>query len=150
MQFNDEHKTNILIEAYKKHSSELLSLEESQQKLVTLLLGILAVGITFVSEIQIFPQQLTFPLIIIAVLLSVFGGLYTHKRNHARASIRKLMVSIEEAMGFYQPGLYMEGKSLYPEKLKQYPQVQWLGSIYYIVLLAALTFVFIVVWRGFE
>lgn len=148
MHISDDNKIKLLVEAYNKHSRELLSLEESQQRLVTLLLAVLAAGITFIAEIQPFPQQLMIPLIIVAILLAVFGGVYTHKRNKARASIRRLMVAIEEAMGFYDQNQYLQGRSLYPAAMKTYPKAQWLGSIYYIVLLAAISFIFIVLWRG--
>ncbi len=147
MQLNDQDKVSILLEAYKKHSRELLDLEGSQQNLVTILLGIFAAGITFISNVAKVPGHLGIPLIMVAILLTVFGGVYTHKRDKARTSIRYLIVSIEDALGFYENGFFAESRSLYKGCLKEFPKQKWLGTIYHIVLLAGLAFVFIVVYR---
>lgn len=147
MHLNDQDKVRILLEAYNKHSRELLDLEGSQQNLVTILLGIFAVGITFISNVDTVPGHLGIPLIIAAILLTVFGGVYTDKRNKARTSIRYLIVSIEDALGFYENGFFAEGRSLYDKRLKEFPKQKWLGAIYIIVLLTGLAFVFIVVYR---
>jgi len=45
----DAQKAEIVREVYKKHSTELLAIEEAQQKLTLLLLGVFGAGASFLS-----------------------------------------------------------------------------------------------------
>jgi hypothetical protein len=135
-----EQKIQILLAAYTKHTAELLALEESQQTLVVILLGIFSVGIGALDSLPTEPLARG-GIILAALLFVVFGALYTYRRTLARRAIRGLIVDIEIALQFYQPDVYLVQQSLYPRQYLGYPEKKWLAWIFAPVVFAAAVFI---------
>lgn len=143
----DGKKYEILLAAYQKHATELLAIEEAQQKFITLLLGILGAGGTFLAGTQASLScgpRLGVTLIVVAIV--VIGLLYTAVRSRARETTRALLVRCEEALGFYEPGAFFNKDTLYGETLKKYPgRGGWLSWNYALVPATGLGFL-VVLW----
>jgi hypothetical protein len=138
-----EQKIQILLAAYNKHTAELLALEESQQTLVVILLGIFSAGIGMLDSFSQEPLSRA-GIVLVAVLFVAFGGLYTYRRTLARQAIRGLIVNIEIALHFYQSDVYLKHESLYPRRYLGYAEKKWLAWIYAPVVLAAGVFIILV------
>lgn len=138
------HKSDALLAALGKHANELLALEDSQQKLVVVLLGIFSVGIGSLEKLKPLPAP---ALIFVALALLAFGALYTSRRSAARKAIRSTIVDIECALGFYTDGLYLQGRSLYPKEFLQFPEKSWLEWIYWTVIIVGIAFIVLVCLR---
>jgi len=143
----DDQKVTVLLATYEKHAKALLAVEDSQQKLVAVLLAIFSAGIALLDRMQLEPPtQVAF--IGVTVLLTAFGALLTYRRSKARQSIRRAVVDIEVALHFYEDGVYLKGQPLYPRRFLEFPEKRWLAWIYFVVVLAALVFVILVLTRG--
>jgi hypothetical protein len=123
-----QQAVTILVEAYKKHAAELLSIEDSQQKLLALLLGIYSAALTLVFGlvkdghlIIAADCWLKGALTLTAAAIGVFGVMFSIQRNHARRSVRAGLVRIEQALGFYVANLYVADR-LYDETYRRYAQ----------------------------
>ncbi|WP_126456582.1 hypothetical protein [Sulfuriflexus mobilis] len=140
-------KIKILLTAYQKHATELLAIEEAQQKLTTLLLAILGAGGSFLAgmgePLSCGPKQ---GVTIIVVAITIIGLIYTVVRSRARATTRALLVRCEEALGFYQPEAFIPNDTLYGETLKKFPSLGgWLSWNYALVPVTGLGFL-VVLW----
>jgi hypothetical protein len=144
---SDDQKAEILREAYKKHATELLAIEEAQQKLTTLILAILGAGGSFLaSRTTQLSNQTRWGLTILVVSTVLIGLVYTWFRSRAREATRALLVRCEEALGFQTAGAYLADQSLYADTLKQYPsRGGWLNLIYLLVPAVGIGFL-VVVW----
>jgi hypothetical protein len=139
---DDKEKIGILLKAYEKHTRELLSLEESQQKLVGVIIGLFTVGAPVIAMAHNMDVGQRLALTVGAAVLSLWGYLFSRKRNHARSAIRRLIVNIETALRFYEDGAYLQGASLYPHAFQTaYPKPSFLGGLIYVALLQALVFI---------
>jgi hypothetical protein len=149
-QLAPDKKAEVIVETYKKHASELLAIEESQQKMVLLLLGVFAAGISYVGTKEIaIPLAAKAGLIAIALILVGHGFVYTRFRNGARRGTRTLLVNCEHALGLYENGIYIQGAQLNPPGYANFPQVgDWLGWMsWFAILAAALAFILLVTFR---
>ncbi len=143
----DAERAEIVQEAYRKHATELLAIEDAQQKLTMLLLAILGAGGSFIAGMN---QPLSIGakigLTILVVATVVIGLIYTLFRNRARRSTRALLVRCEKALGFQETGAYIPGETLYGNELTKFPvKGWWLGLIYALVPTAGIGFL-IVLW----
>jgi hypothetical protein len=143
----DQQQAEIVREAYRKHATELLAIEESQQKFTVLLLAILGAGGSFIAGVRVpLPIGAKWGLTVLVLATISIGLIYTVFRNGARATTRALLVRCEEALGFQIQGAYIPGETLYGEVLKSYPKKGgWLGFISVLVVAAGLGFL-IVLW----
>ena len=139
-------RAEIVRDAYKKHASELLALEESQQKLVLLLLGLFGGGASVLASAKLvfgLPARVGLSLFVLSVV--VIAWEYTRRRDCARQGIRALLVKCEEAFGFYEENLYVSG-TLYPASSHDFAtQGAWLSRTFWLAVLAAVGFL-IVLW----
>ena len=145
-------KAEALREAYKRHSSELVTIDEQQVKLALVILGIISAGATFLAPAKTDPAStLTFTakfgLSLITGGLLWLWGWFTLERHTYRRAVRDLLVRCEMAMGFYENGVYLQGDKLYTNEELGFPSK---GLVYRntnlgIVVLAALGFL-MVLW----
>ena len=145
-----DQQSEILLEAYKKHATELLAIEESQQKLTALFLTIFGVGGSVIAALK---NPLTcatqWGLTMIVVTALAIGFLYTYKRGNARITVRMLLTRCEEAMGFYEAGAYLAGEKLYKDKYFDYSKKgAWLNYLMYFLVPAVAAGFLIVVWAS--
>ena len=141
------HRAEIVRDAYKKHSAELLALEDSQQKLVLLLLAIFGAGASLLASAKLIFQpsaKLGLTLFVMATL--IVAREYTRRRDKARQDIRSLLVQCEVALGFYELGIYIAGTTLYPPNTRDFPsRGAWLSKTFWLAVVAALGFL-VVLW----
>jgi hypothetical protein len=139
----------LVREAYRKHAAELLAIEDAQQKLVLLLLGVFGAGASFLASEKTRPIDGGWPragLTLLVVALMALAGVYTHHRNHARETVRHLLLRCDEALGFFEPAIYLAAEPLYPSKYRTFPSVgRWLGWTYWPAVIAGVGFL-VVLW----
>jgi hypothetical protein len=96
---------NSLLEAYRKHSAELGSLEDRLNKTVLLILGLFGAGLTAVSAVSLKREKAAALCFILIVLGVGWVGVHaTREANDLRKAVRDLLVRCVLAMGFYEPG----------------------------------------------
>lgn len=148
-QLTPDQRGEVIREAYRKHATELLAIEEAQQKLVLLLLGVFGGGASFLASekawsLQALWSRLGLTFLIVALL--AIAGIYTHRRDKARTSVRQMMLQCEEALGFFEAGVYLPSQQLYDDRYRTFPKAgQWLGWTYWLAVMAGCGFL-IVLW----
>jgi hypothetical protein len=120
-------KAEALREAYKRHSSELVTIDEQQTKLLLVMLGIFSAGATFIaSENKNIPNApvplfRAIGLTAITLALVLVWVWFTLERHNYRQAVRDLLVRCELALGFYVEGAYLEGHTLYTPVERKFP-----------------------------
>src|SRR5258708_22170438 len=135
-------KLEAVRDAYKKHSTELLALEEAQQKFTLLLLAILGAGASFIGAqkdlVVGYGPRIGLTLVVGGIAL--FGVWYTRKRDAARTATRRFMVACEEALGFWGNNAHVGGV-LYPGAAQNFIDAGgWLSAARRLVLIAGIGF----------
>jgi hypothetical protein len=143
-----DNKVQILLAAYQKHASELGAIEQSQETLDRLLLGIYSAGLTaitaFAADIKTRlagPSPLAWTLTALAIMVGVYGLYMTMRRGDARRTVRDALVRVEQALGFYADGAYLQGTALYRLRLLTFPSRTFLDWNIAIVIVVGLAFV---------
>jgi hypothetical protein len=120
-------KAEALREAYKRHSSELITIDELQIKLLLVMLGIFSAGATLLASFNKkdsaydLPLGVQWGLTLIAVALLWLWAWFTRERHDYRQAVRDLLVRCELALGFYAKDAYLEGDALYTRWERQFP-----------------------------
>jgi len=141
-----EKKAEVIREAYRKHATELLAIEDAQQKLVLLILGIFGAGASYLSKAQDMPLAAQLGMTVVTVSILILGHHFTNERSHARLATRSLLVRCEVALGFYAEGQYLTSQPLYfPGLLGFHRKGLFLARSYLLTWLAALGFL-LVLW----
>ncbi len=136
-------------EAYRKHSAELASLEDRQNKTLALILGIFGAGVTALSTANFKDNKwagVCFSLIVAG--LAYVGHHATGETHDLRKAVRDLLVRCEVAMQFYTPDVFVKGRPLYDGAEREYAGkggslrilsyfVIYIGSLLLIVLIWA-------------
>jgi len=142
-----DNKVQILMAAYQKHASSLQSIEESQEKLDTLLLGIYSAGLTLITAwakdakaILAGPSPFAWALIVLAVLVVIYAVYMSVRRGDARRTVREAMTRVERALAFYAPGCYLQNTTLYRTDFLDFPKKTFLNWNVAIVVLVGLAF----------
>jgi hypothetical protein len=148
LNLTDAEKAEVLRETYKKHATELLAIEDAQQKITILLLGILGAGGSFIAGMkEALSCGAKCGLTVVVVSTVIIGLILTFFRSHARETTRALLVRCEEALGFGEKGYYIPGEKLYGDVLMMFPSKgKWLGLIYALVPAAGVGFL-ITLWK---
>ena len=140
-------KAEVVRDAYRKHATELLAIEEAQQKLTIMVLAILGAGASFIGGLQ---RELTtgvqVGLTVVVGTIVLIGLCHTVMRSRARATTRALLVRCERALGFLEEGAYVLGEQLYGDELKKYPKKGWWLPLSYFLVVAAGVGFLVVVW----
>jgi hypothetical protein len=152
-------KCEALREAYKRHCSELVTIDEQQVKLLLVMLGIFSAGATFLaSRSRIDPGGMTAPgdlnlvvkigLTIITFTLLYQWAHYSIERHNYRQAVRDLLVRCELALGFYAKDAYLKGDALYtPEELKFHTKGGFmLGTLLSTVIVSGMAFL-LILWE---
>ena len=149
---NPEQKSDLIRDVYRKHAEELRAIEDAQVKLTTLLLGIFGAGATFLGALaeknDSMPVIACIGLTVVALAIIQIGTESTARRDNARKTTRELLVRCEQALGLYEPGVFIPNEALYAGGLAKFPhRGGWLGEINNLVRIAGLGFL-ILVWSG--
>lgn len=142
-----ENKVKILLAAYQKHTGALEAIEQSQEKLDGLLLGIYSAGLTVIATwakdaktILAGPSPVAWALIVLAVLVVIYGLYMSVHRGDARRTSREALTRVEQALAFYTSGIYLQNTSLYETGFLKYPKKSFLNWNVAIVVLVGLAF----------
>ena len=93
---------DFLLEAYKKHSTELASIEDRLNRLLLIILAVFGAGATAIQNAGFGPWA-SGGLVFMVVVFARFGWHYSLEMRQARAAVRYLLVRCEIDMGFYIP-----------------------------------------------
>jgi hypothetical protein len=142
-----ENKIQILLAAYQKHTNALEAIEQSQEKLDSLLLGIYSAGLTVIAAwakdaktILAGPSPLAWALIVLALLVVIYGLYMSVHRGGARRTSREALTRVEQALAFYASGAYLQSTSLYQTNFLNFPKKTFLNLSVAIVVLVGLAF----------
>jgi hypothetical protein len=147
----DADRYSSLHEAYKKHSTELASLEDRLNKSLLLILGLFGAGVTAVSTVSLAGEPLAavcFTVIVSGVAL--LGLHVTNEADDLRKAVRDLLVRCELAMLFYTPSVFVKDKPLYDDAERDYPNKG--GTLtypsYFVIILTAALLIFLI-WNNY-
>ena len=102
------------------------AIEESDNKLTAVLLGVLSAGASFLATAK---EALSFPakigLTIIVTTVVVIGLVVSRFRARARKTTRGLLIRVERALGFWEQSFYIDCDTLYGGPLQEYPSKGW-------------------------
>ncbi len=149
---SEDNKVAILLAAYQKHAAELLAIEASQEKLINLVLGIYSAGLTLMAamlkDARLLLQgpgqtlsEFAWALIAVAALIGIHAVVMSVQRNRARHAVRQGLTRIDQALGFFAQGSYLENQQLYQDEWLDYPAPGFLDWTYIIVIATGLAFV---------
>jgi hypothetical protein len=155
-ELKDENKITILLAAYTKHNGALAAIEQSQQSLLNLVLGIYSAALTLVVGLyeqapnllratDHFVSALGFTLILVAAFVALYTIYMSHGRNVARTKVRQAVERIDSALGLFEPGWYVQHNTLYPESFREYTQHTFLKNTPLIAYLPACAFILVVI-----
>ena len=146
----DPDYKGFLVEAYKKHSTELASIEDRLNKLLLIILGVFGAGATAISKAKLATGPAG-ALIFLVVVFAYFGVHYVFEIHQVKAAVRYLLVRCEIDMGFYFPNDRTKDipryiKQLYTDEELEYPtKGEFLRNTYAaVIILAALGLVLLI------
>lgn len=142
---SQEKRAEVIRDIYKKQAAELLVIEEAHNKLVMLILGVLGAGASFLGSSQAPSLSMAGKAGLTAVVVAMLaiGAIYTHHRNGARVGVRTILVRCEEALGMFQPDVYVDDAML-DEAYRQFPaKGGWLRLSFFFTVVAGAGVLFV-------
>ena len=147
-----DNQVKMLLAAYQKHAAELLAIEASQEKLINLVLGIYSAGLTLIvamlKDAKALLQgpdhtlsPLAWALIVVAVLIGAYAIYMSARRNKARLAVRQGLLRVDQALGFFEQGAYLQGEQLWPADWLNFPKPSFLDWSHAIVIAAGAAFI---------
>ena len=154
-------RITVLLDTHQKHATELLAIEASQEKLNALLLSIYSAGFALIAaavardarpflQTAGHPSYLAWALVVLALLLGCYALIMTYRRAHARETVRWILCRIDNALGFFENGLYVQGQALYPRTWQEFSTRKWLNWSVAIVIIVGVAFIAAVLIIGFS
>ncbi len=151
-----EQKIAALTLAYNKHVGALIAIESSEQSLLNLVLGIYSAALTLLVGFFKDEQALLYPngwflspmgYVLVGAGAAVAGYTFymSYKRSKSRDSVRHALKRIDYALGFFEPGRYLQGEPLYPKYFANYTKGTFLSHTHVVVYLPALAFILAVI-----
>jgi hypothetical protein len=145
-------KISSLHEAYKKHSTELISLEDRHNKSLLLILGLFGAGATAMSTVSIEGQ--TWSMLCFMAIVACAGGVglhAAHETHDLRKAVRDLLVRCELAMQLYTSDEFVSGKPLYDDSERDYPHKGGgLRIVSYIVIIFTGALLIFLIWNNYN
>ena len=140
----------ILQEAYKKHATELASIEDRQHKLSLLTMGIFSAGLTLIASGH-FPMtcNLKKTLIFLSLAIVIPSFHYNFELHRLRGVTRELLVRCEIALGLHEEDRFLIGEKLYAKgDIAFGKKGRWIRNSYFLTV-GIVCIVFIaVVWHA--
>ena len=149
---SEDNKIRALLASYQKNATELLAIEASQEKLISLVLGIYSAGLTILAALlkdaksllqgsDHHPSLFSWALIVVAILMGLYAVCMSTQRNHARRAVRGGLSRIDQALGFFQQGNYLANQQLYEDSWLAYSTPGFLNWAHAIVVMAGIAFI---------
>jgi len=132
---------DFLVEAYKKHSTELASIEDRLNRFLLVILGVFGAGAAAIPKVTL-THGPAWVLMIVVVVFLAFGLHYNSEIRGVRAEVRYLLVRCEIDMGFYTPherskDTPQANKQLYTNDELSYPTKGGFLEITYAAVISA-------------
>ena len=103
-----------LLEAFKKHSIELSSIEDRVNKVLLVILAIFGAGATAITKDGFHLERVpAFLLMVVVLVITYLGWRYVSEMHRLRTDVRDLLVRCEMALDFFTDDVYLKGKWLY-------------------------------------
>ena len=149
---SEDNKVKVLLAAYQKHAAELLAIEASQEKLINLVLAIYSAGLTLIAAMLKDAKALLqgpnhtvsnfgLALMAVAVLIGIYALYMSTKRNAARHAVRDGLSRVDQALGFFRQGVYLQDGQLYDDKWLEYSNPGFLNWAHFIVVATGAAFI---------
>ena len=123
----DDHKFQILKEAYLAQRKEISFWRERSWKVTTWLIGLMLA----VSSAAVFFNT-KYPIILVPLLgLTIIATIYLHEKYKVYCDRWQRLAIIEEALGFFEQNVYIQRGVLYPPESRE-PKVNYRGTAFFI------------------
>lgn len=128
MKLTDDQKFEILKVAYEERRKELAFWRERSWKVTSWMVGVF---LAFSAGATTIPGD-KFPYLLIPLLvLSLVATVYLRKNYKVYRELWIRLADVEEALGFFESGVYVPEKSLNPPDLRV-PTVTYKGTAFFI------------------
>lgn len=148
MEINKEDKITILLNLLNERYQSAHRIRERSFRMTLWVLG-LAVAFVWilVSGTSLYLSQKWILTILVFILGSTIFW-FLHSLEKGAEKNHKVMIDLEEALGCYKEGCYLDSRGLFPEKYKKSARVSWRShfrSIYILIIPIAIL-VTILIW----
>jgi hypothetical protein len=134
LNLNDEQKFQLLKEVYIEHRKEVKYWPEHSWK-VTIWLISLMITISASTLFVEVKTTILFPVVVLTVLAS----LYLNKNYITYTNRWRFLADIENALGFFEKNIYIEGDALYKPEFRT-PKVTYDGTVFFILAMSMMAF----------
>lgn len=124
----DKDKVEILKTFYLEHRKEIFYFRDNSFKVMSWVIGVYLT----ISGATLFSSANTVYLIAPFIGLAIATHMYIHKNYNTYCDRWKRLSETEEALGCFENGFYLEGKSLLPKE-KNGPIVTYKGTLFCIL-----------------
>jgi hypothetical protein len=140
--------STALLEAYRKHASELTGIEDRQHKLILMILGIFSAGATLIAGHFVHIHwQVKSALTALSLPFLFASWWYIKELHDVRRVTRELLVRCEIALGFHANGHFIKDMPLYePEEIYYGKKGRWLRNTYLSIIVTVSIVFILVVW----
>lgn len=146
MNLDDKQKFEILKSAYTERKKEVEFWRERSWKVTSWLIGIF---LAFSAAVKAIPDDKFVYLLFQLMALSGIATIYLHKNYKVYSERWQRLADIEEALNFFEKGVYINDNSLNPPELRK-PKVTYKGTAFFITsiwLMAISSLVLVVLER---
>lgn len=119
-------KVDVLKMAYQAHRKEIAYYRNNSYQIMSWVIG-LHISL---SAAGIFVSSNARPLVGLFLSLAVATTMYLHKNYRTYCDRWKHLSAVERALGFFEPGAYIDGKTLMPTD-KNPPTVTYRGTLFF-------------------
>jgi hypothetical protein len=142
MKLDDREKLQVLLAAFRDRSAHLKFWRQRLWRLAAgLVLVDLAIGLFSLFVRSWHTDSLAVPVLLLALL----GTLLLLRFEKLADASKRRLIEIEDALGFFEEGLFIEGLSLQPVERKQETRIDegsgllvlviWVGAVFTLVTL---------------
>lgn len=148
MEINQKDKITILLHLLNERYNASHKIRETSLRLTIWILG-LAVAFVWilVSGTSLTPMQK----VVLTIIVIILGGSiiwFLRSLESGSGKNRKAMIDLEEALGCYERGLYLESRVVFPNEYKTNKERAWSShfrSIYILIIPIAILII-ILIW----
>lgn len=144
MKIDEKDKVNILLHLLAERYNATHRMRERSLNFAVWILGF-GIAIAWLLlrgvSLTIFQEII---LTILVITVSVLATYFLHAIKKGFDNNRKVMIDIEQALGCYEEGMYIDSKSLFPEEYRE--NIEELPGFRKVLRLLGFHFVSIYVW----
>ena len=144
MKINSDEKITILLSILNERYDVSHKIRERSFRLMIWILG-LAIGLIWML-ISGNPLS-TWQKIVLTIFVIMLGSttfFFLHSLRKGFDNNRRVLINIEEALGCYKDGIYLDSKALYPNEYRQINKRSWFSHFRTIYLLIIIIVIIII------